>query len=353
MRKKTIGKFMIALIALSMAGCNKSEDIAPKKELLEPVSLSADSAQVTKRDMSISSIYAGEIVPAIYNLSFDTTGTLGWYCVRTGDMVEQGQELVCMSKDSQVAQLQMLKDSKEQMLNQYEQEQNGLSQQIQQLNEQYNENASNLLKVQSDLLKEQLSLSQQLMKLDEKKMDEKIENAKSAAQNVAITSPIYGRVIALANIDKGAGVGPQTVMITLADDTKQYICSSTLTESELKSAVRYYVILGGKEYTNFTLAEKEETISWKAGSTYLQLEDDDVINTGETATIVLVDEEKKDVLTIPKEAVLNDTLGTYVLLYDGDEKVRTEIETGLEDMYGVEVTSGLKEGDLIYVKNYN
>jgi HlyD family secretion protein len=68
---------------------------------------------------------------------------------------------------------------------------------------------------------------------------------------------------------------------------------------------------------------------------------------GMNATCEFITMEKNDVLIVPSQAIKNNDKGSYVLLKGKDPKhpIETPVKTGEEGNEGVEVLSGVKEGD--------
>jgi HlyD family secretion protein len=70
---------------------------------------------------------------------------------------------------------------------------------------------------------------------------------------------------------------------------------------------------------------------------------------GSTATVTVSAKKVPDALVIPREALLNDPdVGPYVMLIDSASVARqTKVETGIEQDGKVQITRGVKAGDLI------
>ena len=55
-------------------------------------------------------------------------------------------------------------------------------------------------------------------------------------------------------------------------------------------------------------------------------------------------------LVVPANAIYTDESGRYVYLIGGDTRTRQAVSTGRFTTTLVQITDGLKEGDLVYVK---
>ena len=85
---------------------------------------------------------------------------------------------------------------------------------------------------------------------------------------------------------------------------------------------------------------------------YFTIENPENIKSGDYAGVVIHMQGADDCLAIPVESVFKDESGTLVYILDSDNNlVRQNITTGRETDLYVEVLSGLKEGDRIYVKD--
>ena len=72
---------------------------------------------------------------------------------------------------------------------------------------------------------------------------------------------------------------------------------------------------------------------------------------GMTAQITFVSEEKDDTLYVSKKAIVKQDGKTYVYVGDGEEKELKEVQTGFENSTQIEITDGVSEGDVIYIRS--
>jgi len=81
---------------------------------------------------------------------------------------------------------------------------------------------------------------------------------------------------------------------------------------------------------------------------------DSRIKSGMTANLDILTGQKNDVISVPSRSVFTKNSTKFVKLVDKDNKlVETAVTTGLRGVDGfVEITSGLKEGDIIVSSSY-
>ena len=89
-------------------------------------------------------------------------------------------------------------------------------------------------------------------------------------------------------------------------------------------------------------------------SVTLDVEGDDTLKIGMNGTATVIVEERKDVVLVPLTALSTGRQGSYVWLKsdeapEGMPGVQTFIKTGLSSEDYAEVTSGLKEGDVVLI----
>ena len=77
---------------------------------------------------------------------------------------------------------------------------------------------------------------------------------------------------------------------------------------------------------------------------------EDSIQCGQYALIEIMDTHKEKVLTIPVNALYRDEKGHYVYKVIDNERIRCNVTVGMTTDIEVEITEGLQEGDVVYVK---
>ena len=100
-------------------------------------------------------------------------------------------------------------------------------------------------------------------------------------------------------------------------------------------------MMGGSSTTTSSNVDAEVTIK----------NPDEKLVLGFDAKVSILVGEKKNVLTIPVEALIIDEGKTYVYVIDDKKATRKEIEVGISSEQYYEVTKGLTEGDSVILNS--
>nr|MCR4587527.1 hypothetical protein [Lachnospiraceae bacterium] len=82
-------------------------------------------------------------------------------------------------------------------------------------------------------------------------------------------------------------------------------------------------------------------------TTFRILDDTGTVEIGDFATIVLVQDERRDVPCVPLDALKKEEDSYYVYLYDGEGSTYVPVTLGMRDDMYAEVLSGLEVGDKV------
>ena len=154
----------------------------------------------------------------------------------------------------------------------------------------------------------------------------------------------------------------------VSQTTKRVVTISDSSLSLFKGTTEYFylfepgmevtVVSGDSEFEAVVCSEEElglpvtDHVMGKTGTIYLALRETlYTLSDNASGTVMLTQEEKQDVLCVPKRAV-SEINGKSVVYYPDEYGMRTykEIEIGLDNGNYVEVISGLEEGDPVIVK---
>jgi len=203
------------------------------------------------------------------------------------------------------------------------------------------------------------NLSMQKAKIDLKMAETELELAGQELAEHTIYAPYQGMVVATDFKPGEETTGAKTISI-IEDD---YMVDTLISESELVNisegaeAVVSLDAYPGVEFKGIIekiirIPVEENQITYY--ETWISFEDtkDIEIIYGLSASISIVTEKAEDVLYVPIRAVYTEQDKNYVNVAVQAEEgqmtpKKTEITTGINDYYNIEVISGLKRGDVV------
>ena len=86
-------------------------------------------------------------------------------------------------------------------------------------------------------------------------------------------------------------------------------------------------------------------------STYFDYEKDANVSVGDSVTLEFYNNATEDALVVPSNAVFKAKGEHYVYRMDGDAKKKVKVTLGTKTDAYTQITSGLKEGDVVYVQD--
>lgn len=380
-RKRWLCSLLAGLCAMTvmLQGCS----LAPEEEelLAPPID---DSGEVT---YTTETIKRGDITNKVsgtgsvnsqtqYNLAFTHQGGyLKTVNVKLGQQVSAGEVLAELDTDSikndlrkkelEVEKLQMQLENLQNSSANLELERKNLR--LAYLQSQYDASGQTDadLKYQIDDLKLEIQQLQQsgdnsyeiqMAQKDLEITQIDLENLQLALSKGQIVAPSAGTVTYIEEIAIGDYIAANKTLITLADPSNLILEYSGGYSDDLQLGMAATITMGGNTYTGKVAttpadfpAEQQET---HKETVYFQVDGlpaDTAIGTSAQFEVVL--EEKKDVLLIPKSAVLQ-YMGSYYARTLSEDGIRAEtaIEVGVESGNQYEVVSGLNEGDTIILE---
>lgn len=366
MKKKVL--LLVAIFLLGgLAGCGQKEskEIREDLELLEPVDVKMDMAVVQKGDIFQASVYTGEVVPHTEETHFLVDGCLEEIHVLMGDMVQEGDVLAVLSEEDLLEQIEELEEEIADLVK---------------LGEFSDRQAETDLTIAGDELtymracgdfgptsrgKEleiqemELALRQdrELRSLELEKRQKALQKLQEKKGKNKITAPFNGRIVYIAQVKKGDMVQGYTPLIYIADESRLSLSTEYISETTINNADRVYARILDSEYeisyipydtselVKMTLAEEEIKTNFSIDT------EDARLRAGQFAAAVVYHAYKDNVLTVPINALYRDGSGQYVYRQVDGVRVRQTVKTGMISDTKAEIVEGLKEGDIVYVKD--
>lgn len=360
--KQNISLIVSLLLLLSMVGCSAPEEAAP--ELMEPVGVQLDSEVVKLGEIYQLSVYEGQILPYVEQLSFQTGGTLEEINVTLGEKVTKGQLLATLGVKALTEQIETLQKQidHEETLGAY--------------NDRIAQTQIDILKVELaqmkangasetqcrlkalDIEKAQMELTHQqdTRKLDLEGNRDKVAQLRKKLEQGKMTAPFDGRVVYIG-FDKGDSVRGYTTVICLADDSRTMLQTPYLSEQAFNYAAKVFVKVGNNTYdVEYIPYDQNEYFSkvmagQKVYSSFNIKDENAGIESGMYAALMVYETYKENVLTVPVNAIYRDGSIQYVYKLVENQRIRCDVTVGTMTDTKAEITAGLKAGDVVYVKN--
>ncbi len=336
MKMRRLITILLCIVMLT-AGCgNAREEDIP--ELLTPVGKSVSETEVKRKDIYDTTVINGEVQADVTEYAFGTSGRVAGVYKKVGDSIYKGDLLADMDNASALAAVSEITDR----INEVK---GACNYEIEKL---VKENENPNISPQDKEMNE-LKIRQQREVLDTsiEKLNVILENANEKLKATSIYASNSGDVIAVSSgsgnwIAGGAGI------IAVANPEKKFIVCDKINEDTLEAADEIYTLNGGNKipltlYDSFPEEEPQ----------YMRftVPDESIFYVGDYAPIIVIGDVKKDVLTVPKEAVYNDVKGDYVYEINDGIRVKKYIDLGKEGINDFEVVGGLSDTDRVYLKD--
>jgi macrolide-specific efflux system membrane fusion protein len=345
--------FTLCILALTVTGC--AREAAPAPELLTPVGSQTDACAAVTGRMEDMEIFEAAVAPGYELLYFTHEARIGKLHARLGDRVNAGDivaEMDVSSVEGDIAQLNAEKESLkadaeyEKALYDIDMELFALRLKSLSGDEAYD--------LETEMALYELEYKNAADARDERLRAIDAETAELAAklEGTSIVSPCSGRVTYICGAP-GQTVGAYDTVCVVADESSLILQSDFISPAAIASAVEIYAVTGGErvEITPIELDGDEYSRAMLRGVEYLSSFSFDAPGAvpGQTAVICVVTSRLENVLKVPINAVFMENDEYYVYLMDGESRSRSSVGVGLMTSTEAEITSGLEEGDVLYV----
>lgn len=358
---------LIGCVLASLVGCSSGQEANGKEgqiELLEPVNAEQNTEQVIRRDLYDTEIYSAVVVPLTEEYAYEDSVTIEQTLVYPGTEVSKGDVLFVANTDSLDNQLKSLEDTIAQMADEiqrqkeeYQAYEASAQEEINQLKQrlqgykigttEYDDIYGDIELAKQSLVMKCAKLEQEiaLYELDRDYLLPQIEALKEQINQKELVAGMDGTVVAMGQTG--------TPIVAVADMETLTIQCEFISKTMVAEAKKVYALIDGASYDVTyqpmdtaeyeSLLAKGETIY----STFTINGEHEEVKAGDFAVIVMINDSREQVLTIPKAAINKDSGVNYVYKYVDGQNVQTIIHTGMSDGIYTEVTDGLSEGDHI------
>jgi len=304
-----------------------------------------ETAKVKIQDLSQTVSASGEVMAENQvTLKFQTSGKLTWVGVKEGDQVKKWQPIASLDKEA-------LKQNLKKDLNDY-------------LNERWDFDQSQEDYITGNQPLDRLSVSDEIKRilgkaqfdLNNKVID--VEIADLAVRLATLISPIQGIVTNIEQPVAGINITPATAKFTIADPSVMKFVAN-VDEADIarlqvgQAVVVFLDAFPDDEFKGEVIKIAFAAVTTSGGGTAFPIEiflpenPDQKFKVGMNGDTEVVIASKQDILTIPFDGLNEKSGEKWVEVIDGRKIKKVTIKTGLEGENRIEVTTGLKEGQII------
>ena len=341
LKNRIMSAFIAIALISTFTGCSVMEEVP---ELLEPASSPEVFSMVTRQDVYELEHYNTTVIPGMTELGFSEKGQLGQINVRIGQEVKAGEVLASLKGDSKEYE----RLNNELFMLRKENEYSDLQREIEiEIGKTNNYDMSRNILVDTQQKK--------LQAIEENYLLKKISYEKKKISGNEITAPYDGVVVALQEgIHSGDYVESEVPVVVVADTNKQLVWCNHLMDSQILGCDEISLSLGGKSYELEYIPYDQGTIDkfrhlGEDIYTCFEIKDGDSSILGKSGVILLKKRLRKNVLTVPNNALKREGEEGYVYLVVNGEKKYTSVKAGVKGEMYTEILEGLNEGDIVYV----
>lgn len=360
--KKCLALTMTLFVLTGLLGCGGDGMEAPK--LLEPVAVKMDVAKVQRGDLYKVATYNGEVVPYVEELHFSVDGYLEEISVMMGDTVEKGEVLATLSEEKIREQIETLNEEIEDLVKQGEYSDRLAAADIEIAKEELailqeaeaSEQECKVKELEVQKLELKLEQAKEMRSLELSEKQSSLETLQKKTENNEIIAPYSGTIVYISDVENADAIQAYEPVIYIADDTRLSLSSEYVSEADIAGADKIYAKIQEKEYEiTYIPYEKSEYVTMllsglEVTSKFSIDAGAEALSGGEFAAVMVLSSYREDVLTIPANALYRDENGRYVYKQVDDARVRCDVTVGLVTDTKAEITEGLQEGDVVYVK---
>ena len=331
-RHKIFSAFILALIILLAI-------TVPLRIKASVAKKQPQTIKVKKEDIRLSVSATGTVQSENQvDLKFQTSGLLNWVGVKEGDKVQKWQAIA--SLDKKELEKNMIKTLKD-----YSKERADFDQDTK---------VTYKDQIITDTIKRILEKNQ--FDLDKAVLDVELKDI--VLKLATIVSPIAGIVTHVDVPVAGVNITPAGATFTIADPEKMKFMANIdeVDISLLKVGQKVLITLDAypdEQFEGEVSKVSFASTTTKGGGTAFQIEikmpenKDLRFKVGMNGDIEIIVEEKKDVLTIPNQALYQKDGQNFVKILENGKAKEVEVKKGLETDIETEIQEGLNEGQKV------
>lgn len=391
MRQRTRTRILAVVSALVciMVGCGSTVDSTTENniQLVDPVGTAVSYETATLRNLYDSQVYSASVCPYVEEYSFEDWQLFSHYNAFPGESVTRGTALLSASTEDIDKEIENLKEQiedEEEDFQEYLIDTEEDLEEPRRIEKEYHDIVDSLwakstwygkgtpdyeaweseydywgglyqdAKLTLDMLEEGVLEHTQLYELDHEYNLSRLSYLESRRQKSVLSAGMDGEVASLNMFTKGEFVEEDAAVMAVGDLTRkmlrcEYVNGTTVTTAQdvyaIVDGVRYeieYEPMGSREYE--MLSERDGDVY----STFYFTDDAADVPIGSYAIIVIMRRSREQVLTVSIDSLYSDNGAYYVYVSnENDDRVYTQVQTGMRSGKFVEILSGLSEGDKV------
>ncbi|NLM61427.1 MAG: biotin/lipoyl-binding protein [Clostridiales bacterium] len=353
---------VLAAVCLILTSCTSDPDTGIT--LADPVEVKYDTAVAARMDLARRYQYEAYVKAEIEKVSFDNmSGILDEIFVSLGDQVSKGDPLAALDVSDLEEQIAMAADELEYKSRKLDYELGQKQYDIElariELDALISSGADGSEIALAELSVEKLVVEKEYIRkngeLEIEMAKNRLEKLRQSLEGTVISAPCDGEVVYIAPLSKGDRVAAHNPVVFVANKSNIYV-SFEGTET-ISDKARTTALINGIEYeVQKQKYDQQEYLSLILSGIrpptifkFVQTPSEDV-QAGDFAALMVYDSEKQDVLAVPTNAIFYNAGEYYVYRIEDGQKVYTGVKCGIRTDSFTEITDGLQEGDVVFVK---
>ncbi len=371
--------------ALALTGCKEETADVSDIVLVEPVNVQQSFDYVTYRNLYDVDIFSSVIAPSVTEYSFSDNQTFKKFGASPGTTVSAGDVLAysdTLSIDKQIKDLnksltKLEEDTADDIYDLNVAIADGKDAQYEageKLNEMYEwepdqadeaaykqwekmfmgpEGAYKRTLMNVDRQEQALKEKQEYYDLEHAYKEGQIARLQDKINDASVISKESGEVVAANFYFDGDYIPKDMPVIAIGDTSVKILRTDYISKSTITKALDVYAVINGKRYeVDYEPMEADEYSRLTAQgetvyTTFHVVDPDGTTKMGDYAVIVVLNDYRENVLTIPEDSLFKESDSYYTYLFDGENSTYTSVEIGMRDGTYAEVLSGLSDGDRV------
>lgn len=393
--KKFISVGLIITCVFSLGACGNAENVSTENssqniELVEPVGATVSTEKPQYRNMYEYKVVPGFVCPKVTEYGYKTDQLFKDYASYPGQSIKKGTVLLLGDteaidkriedqekkiKEMEESYAEDMKEMKENLYdpkryeesyrealeelekhkpNQYDVDAEGntiTTQEYAEWEAQYQQTdriyRDYLITMQK--LEAAISQREELYNLDHAYEQKKLDYLKKDRLFCVVSSGEEGDVVSMKELSREAKVYRNDPVVAVGDVSAKEIRCDYVNKAAVTGAEEVYAIVNGQryeiEYQPIGAEEYKQLTQdgGKAYSTFTFVEDVPEIGCGDFVSIVMISQQRSNVLTVSKNAIYGDSTQKYVYVLEGNETVYTPVRIGMKNNMYVEILSGIDQ----------